>query len=529
MKIRFPILFILLCFIAHPVYSQFIDGGTYPGICAGDSIILMGAIDSIPNDANDFCAKWIAPDSTIVEGLSMNVAPMTNSSYLFEVAFNNGDIYQDSVTISVCHVEIHPIDLDFDTLDNIGKIIIWTDSTDNIYSTTTRTSKNNLPAQSEDGKVHITVHITPANENLNKRVYFRLINPDLDDASSYDTDTLPNDNRDMINKLGSLSVTNDITVFKNINGNNVAAAETVLTITDQYSGDNYQVEASLDSTFTNPAKILKTEILVAWKRIYVEEDKMYRYGATLINNFTPDANTTNDTILVDNTSDFAIGDTVELFDIAGSMDVITVINVTPTSLITSDISSSFAQYSGVRISGKTATYDVPRHLFPDAYGGDAKGIDGGAFVEFIWNFTGSDTIPKYTEFPLDFDVTSFAFCDHWFDHSGGGNSIFQLVSAAGHLDGSLGTAEDLSNICFVTIDNHTSSNLNDQIADTAVHEFGHLFGVSNSHVDASVSVNNHETPAMDICIMSYLTVDTDGIAEFDLDCIFDIRDCTVPR
>ena len=52
---------------------------------------------------------------------------------------------------------------------------------------------------------------------------------------------------------------------------------TVLTITDTYAGDNYQVEASLQPLATFK-KIARSGVFTAWRRAYVEYDRMYKVG-----------------------------------------------------------------------------------------------------------------------------------------------------------------------------------------------------------------------------------------------------------
>ena len=48
---------------------------------------------------------------------------------------------------------------------------------------------------------------------------------------------------------------------------------------DPCAGDNYQVEISTKSNFSEIEA--KTPILEAWKRIYVEKDRMYKEGQDL--------------------------------------------------------------------------------------------------------------------------------------------------------------------------------------------------------------------------------------------------------
>ena len=74
------------------------------------------------------------------------------------------------------------------------------------------------------------------------------------------------------------------------------------------------------------------------------------------------------------------------------------------------------------------------------------------------------------------------------------------------------------------------------IADTAVHEIGHLFGLTkglfpkNLHIDLrkkKPSSPNHEDT--DQCVMSYNRSRDNGIVEFDIDCLNFIREAAEPR
>jgi len=92
---------------------------------------------------------------------------------------------------------------------------------------------------------------------------------------------------------------------------------------------------------------------------------------------------------------------------------------------------------------------------------------------------------------------------------------------------SLGTTRRHRNICFITTGAFAAGATRDTaIAETVVHEIGHQFNVANGHVDAAVNERNHEDT--DECVMSYNRTRDNGIAEFDLDCLFDIRDAADP-
>jgi len=171
--------------------------------------------------------------------------------------------------------ELHPQNSDF-AAGKEGRILISTKHDDQ-YWTVVPTTKADKPAQTVDRKVTISAYVVDSKNNpaAGVTVYFRVVDPDPDDPSPYEPDTNPGDNRDGAIQAGTLSAGSDVTVLKTIAGIEHAVAEVELTITDRYAGDNYTVEASLYSNF--PAdKTLKTALLTAWKRLYVEYDKMMR-------------------------------------------------------------------------------------------------------------------------------------------------------------------------------------------------------------------------------------------------------------
>jgi hypothetical protein len=62
--------------------------------------------------------------------------------------------------------------------------------------------------------------------------------------------------------------------------------EVLLEGTDRYAGDNYQIEASFDPSFTcaTTSTCAKSVIVTAWKRVYVAVNKMFRKGAFIAQN-----------------------------------------------------------------------------------------------------------------------------------------------------------------------------------------------------------------------------------------------------
>lgn len=129
-------------------------------------------------------------------------------------------------------------------------------------------------------------------------------------------DSNPNDNRDPAtgpsksmlggtlakynDYQGMLSARSATTVVRTIAGVQRAVAEVVLTFTDRYAGDNYIVRATCVDAQNKPFNddsgvtadptadagipaihIKETALLTAWKRVYIETDKMFRVGADL--------------------------------------------------------------------------------------------------------------------------------------------------------------------------------------------------------------------------------------------------------
>ena len=119
--------------------------------------------------------------------------------------------------------------------------------------------------QTENRKITVELMVLDAaRPAAGVTVYFRPI--DLPDTSPYSTTGVDD------NKGGPGTVIPD-----HATSDAQGKVRTVLTITDTYSGDNYQVEASLQAA-PNFKKVARSGVFTAWKRAHVEYDRMYKVG-----------------------------------------------------------------------------------------------------------------------------------------------------------------------------------------------------------------------------------------------------------
>lgn len=142
------------------------------------------------------------------------------------------------------------------------------------------------PLQTEDGRIRVDglVHDQVGTGVAGRKVYFRLVDPP--------------DTADYVVNNGDAKVDDNVDGPGTLNGGSTAIATSdtngkvsvTLGITDHVAGDNYQVEASLDPDFScSTAPCRRSIIYAAWKRVYVEMNKMYRRGAFLTKKVNPGA------------------------------------------------------------------------------------------------------------------------------------------------------------------------------------------------------------------------------------------------
>lgn len=543
-----------------------IDAGEDQTICSGSIAYLTPTVAEGYRNRDGYVVEWYVGNYLtnpeifndepigIGEGV-LEVSPTETTDYTVALSDNIGFRCADVVTVKIISMVVHPIASDF-TAGKEGRILISTYHDDSYYTnaittiagTTAQTEANTLPTiTSGNTQITITAHLTPALEAINKPVYFRVVDPD--DASSYEPNTDGNDNAGGAGILSAQQVT---AVAATINGQAVAAAEVTLTITNQYSGDNYRVEASLDENFTTCLQ--QTVDMVAWKRCYLEVDYMYKYGATILQSYATAPTTDGENVLVDNTADFNVGDQVTFFTnaIGASPPIIRTATVTgkdATHLQTTNIiDGNFPQYSGIKISNNNETFPLPYNVLSDegytatqiAYGNTTNGNDGGTFVEFKTMSAAGNVnskLPKYTAIPV-FDInTADDYASSWSDNTLASVEDFNLfhVIASNYDDSSipniLGVTYQEANLTFIfsqKIIAYYDTLADPFIRSAVVHELGHQMGVANGHVDAPTTyVANHDNT--DSCVMTYIANQFDWIIEFDTICISNIKSNTEPR
>lgn len=131
------------------------------------------------------------------------------------------------------------------------------------------------PLQKSDRNITVEGAVTnSAGVPLGGRtVYFRLIDPP--DPAPYVVgagDSRAGDNVNGVGTLSTFSAASDTSGYVSVD----------LTVTDHVAGDNYQIEARLDAGFNcGSAGCPRSAIYTAWKRVYVEMNKMFRSGSFL--------------------------------------------------------------------------------------------------------------------------------------------------------------------------------------------------------------------------------------------------------
>ena len=379
--------------------------------------------------------------------------------------------------------------------------------------------------QEEDGKIRVVAQIRPVIEGM--EVYFTMQYPDPEDGSPYDD---PDEDDDNTTNAGWVWPASPVPTYTNSAGE----AECVLNIatpTLAHAGDNFIVEASGSSAFE---EFEESGLLVAWKRYYIEEDKMYRIGSDLAADFTNDGDSDNDVISVINGGVFSVDDEIDVFD-ADNSETRTIIAISGNDITVADLTNSYnAGYEsgdkGAAVgknseSGGFYEADIEA-LVTDAFGSDSDGEDGGCFTEFKILEVDENTVNK-VPYRLAMGELFWAnedYRDVWFKNKG--EQDYFWVCGAARLDADYttdyGQTYHAYNTSYVFVENiewYEPSFYEAQvIADTTAHEIGHQFAFDAGEVDGYHElVWCHEGSESDRCLMASNCSQYDDYSEFCYD------------
>lgn len=128
------------------------------------------------------------------------------------------------------------------------------------------------PLQTQDGAIRVQATVLSDNQPApGKTVHFRLIDPP--DTASYVRQAGDDKLDDNFDGPGALDTPGQTTATAVSD----AAGRVAVTLhtTSFASGDNYQIEASGNASFSCGPSCAKSAVYTAWKRVYVEYNKMF--------------------------------------------------------------------------------------------------------------------------------------------------------------------------------------------------------------------------------------------------------------
>jgi hypothetical protein len=397
------------------------------------------------------------------------------------------------------------------------------------------------PQQTEDRKIRITATLNrPA---AGTPVYF--LSTDPDDLSPYETAPQGDDNHDSSIRKGGLFPAagyQDQPAQRVIEGSQIIGlavlsdsqgrAQVDLTVTSRYAGDNYKVYAHtspLQPTSPPGQGIPSTGLLVAWKRVYVEYDRMFRAGADVLSHSNTTVNGVNVTVLdVTDITPFQPGETVMVFDNANETGETAVVagtsNTSGRNLLRLDrtLQGTYAASRKAAVVRPSAGRFGPEsiEMLTNAYGGDTEGSDGGAFLEIRFPTRGAGSVP-YRLGSSSAPSGSAGVIDYqneYFSNQGRGHYL--KVVAANQFypaDGVFGVT-NVQQACLV-FDGYLSTVKRGErvygFDDVTAHELGHnLGGGGPGTLDSDSQASNPSHDKRDQCEQSYGRVRWNSIMEF---------------
>ena len=389
------------------------------------------------------------------------------------------------------------------------------------------------PYQGADHQITITATITPT-PTTQRTICFRVIDPpDTAPYSDGSTTGYWCDNKDPGTTGAGTFAQSGTSVYCATTDEDGHVSATLNT-TYRYSGDNYIVQASFDAwSPSNATKALaETGVITAWKRVYIEKDKMFRRGGVLYASGTGDmlipSGSTSlrickgpDSEQMDNISS---GDKIALFDVqrpfeiahdeayAGTIDRTSSPDYAVVPLVEADLSTTYATLNSYIASpldaashypdfsqGQCASLGVPLSGNYEADLGSMWHTFNDAFVEFWVPPDGAGAMPYLPKSWFDWSIGTptpggvplATFSQIWFSHfqAGAGTPPIDQAHNYFHLMGA-NDANNFSGITWAPYDfafimvqqlenlNKTAQETISMNKDTTMHEFGHQFIVN---------------------------------------------------
>lgn len=381
--------------------------------------------------------------------------------------------------------------------------------------------------QTEDRKIVVEATVVEeARPAAGVTVHFRLIDPE--DKAPY-ASTGAGDNKGGPGSLSVTSATSDAD----------GKVRTVLTVSDTYAGDNYQVEASLQPA-PNFKKIARSGVFTAWKRAYVEYDRMYKVGQ-FINQTSGAGQADPSKVFVPTPATFAMGNMVHVlagFPAGGTPatadgEMRTVVAIAADHIVVNAPLANTYPYGGGFPPGEDPPYSFVAKVTGGAYDlSPSTPIGATAFDDTFteWVFVdGGGFVPAW---PTINDVADIGRSVFFFKNRQPPSfqvprtNHVQLVAAGSHSDvaepNATGATSAAGNISWVFHDKIASlcggcntNQLKNFIDSVATHELAHQWNVNppvtltDGHDSEFTWIN-----ATRECLMNLAGDDTLGVARF---------------
>jgi hypothetical protein len=352
-------------------------------------------------------------------------------------------------------------------------------------------------------QVAITAKIHPPRAGVT--IFFDVEDPP--DTAPYAAGSPPGDN---VGGVGALSASSAVT-------NASGQATAVLTVTDRYAGDNYRVRARLAAAGPVAAK---TGVITAWKRLFVERDRMFRAPGQYLG---ADISAGAATLSVASTARFTVGDTVDIFDSVNDVpEVRQVQSLNPTSITL----SSPVTFSHLVANSAYVGREADGFYQSDMSYAYAAFDDG--FVEVVATRDGAGPIPYKPETELETPEHRSAFSATWFKNGKtllDGTNYLHAIGCERFLfnasDNFFGLSDKTLNWLFVAVQRIEAFYGSDQTAisnairNTGEHEIGHHLGQIDEAAMHPAWCNPPGLCPGELCIMDAATSTSLGVDEFE--------------